>query len=819
MAKIENITVYPTVLPAASDLLIATDVSDDNKTVTFLVSDLLAAGTVLQDLQSVLTTGNTAIESINLTGNINVTGTVYPTTITAVGSTGAAGQILSSTGTGIQWINSPSVSCCSLDDVLTVGNTTSQDIVMTSGQLQVSGVGGGVVITTPGFLTNSGISTFSGQVNINSTALNFNATGTINDGLGSVGLAGQVLTSTGTGVQWSSSAASCCTLQDTLAAGNTAANVGITFSGTSVTTFGASNNITSAGTNTWSGNNTFSATGNLATTAGIALTGTLWDGTSIGTAGQVLTSTVTGVQWAAASGGSQNLQQVLDIGNTATQSITLTGDLQATTFTDLSGSTGTPGQVLSSTGGGLQWVNSITSCCSLDDTLLVGNTSAQSITLTGAAFVTAPFGDFNQLTDGASFGAAGEVLSSTGSGLAWIAAPGTGVTSIIAGAGIAVSSPTGAVTITNTGPGTGTVTSVSFASTIAGLTATTATATTTPALTLSITGVPPVTEYLDGTGNWSVPSVPGGAVTNVGLGALALSTGAPLDISPTTGSVVITPKRYDGGVNEGFVPQGGSATTFLRGDGQWVTPTGTGGLVSSVSAGATGTSTGVPITIAPTTGVVVVNSNAYNGGANIGHVPAAGTAGNYLEGNGTWSVPTQQRTYFSVNRAFCIGNGMLAQPYMTFGNINQTTTFGLNSPNQLDFSSANAPSAGGWTIAELTAGIVNQNEGASCGGGTAEATLCSVSFSFIGTGAATYYANIWKIDPCDSSYVPMQAARCELTGIDKNTPMCCTASLTITGQKLIDNEAHMFTFGDLTASTSWQVQGNMVLKYEYTGPF
>ena len=61
MAKIENITVYPTVLPAASDLLIATDVSDDNKTVTFLVSDLLAAGTVLQDLQSVLTTGNTAI--------------------------------------------------------------------------------------------------------------------------------------------------------------------------------------------------------------------------------------------------------------------------------------------------------------------------------------------------------------------------------------------------------------------------------------------------------------------------------------------------------------------------------------------------------------------------------------------------------------------------------------------------------------------------------------------------------------------------------------------------------------------------------------
>ena len=76
MAKIENTTVYPTVTPAASDLLIATDVSDNNKTVTFLVSSITGGGGVAQDLQSVLTTGNTAIESINLTGNINVTGTV-----------------------------------------------------------------------------------------------------------------------------------------------------------------------------------------------------------------------------------------------------------------------------------------------------------------------------------------------------------------------------------------------------------------------------------------------------------------------------------------------------------------------------------------------------------------------------------------------------------------------------------------------------------------------------------------------------------------------------------------------------------------------
>lgn len=83
MAKIENTTAYPTVTPAMDDLLIATDVSNNNETVTFLVSDLIGGTGVLQGLQSVLDTGNTAIQSIDLTGDIIVNGTVAPVTITA----------------------------------------------------------------------------------------------------------------------------------------------------------------------------------------------------------------------------------------------------------------------------------------------------------------------------------------------------------------------------------------------------------------------------------------------------------------------------------------------------------------------------------------------------------------------------------------------------------------------------------------------------------------------------------------------------------------------------------------------------------------
>ena len=46
-------------------------------------------------------------------------------------------------------------------------------------------------------------------------------------------------------------------------------------------------------------------------------------------------------------------------------------------------------------------------------------------------------------------------------------------------------------------------------------------------------------------------------------------------MSPTTGAVKVTSNSYAGTTNVGHVPTGGSATTFLRGDGTWVTPTDT----------------------------------------------------------------------------------------------------------------------------------------------------------------------------------------------------------------------------------------------------
>ena len=416
MAKIENTTAYPTVTPAADDLLIGTDVNNNNQTVTFKISSIVGAGGVAQDLQSVLTAGHTSTLGITLTGasgNIACTD-IYPVTVTAQGNTGNAGQILSSTGSGIQWIDSPTVTCCGLNDVLTVSNTATTAINVNGVALTVQNAGGGVRILNPATLTNSGTSTFTNTVNVNGTSLSFNATGQINDGAGATGTAGQFLTSTGTGLAWSSTLPTAAnpTLQQVLTAGNTAAGVGVTFSGTSTIVLGASNGINSSGTNEFSGNNQYTATGNLATTSAITLAAnaTIFAGTGIGTSGQVLAKSGTSIKWTTLSLTPNTLQQVLDTGNSATganANITVTGTVNPGTITDGAGSVGAAGQVLSSTGSALAWTAAGTGA-------VASVTGAGAGTSTGAALTIAPTTGSVVVTPNAFNGAAnvGHVPSS-----------------------------------------------------------------------------------------------------------------------------------------------------------------------------------------------------------------------------------------------------------------------------------------------------------------------------------------------------------------------------------------------------------------------
>jgi hypothetical protein len=736
MAKIENIIVYPTVTPSADDLLIATDASDNNKTVTFLVGDI-AGGGVLQGLQSVLDTGNIATQTMDLTGDINLlggpgVGFLETCQIKLAGGYGTPGQVITSQGAGscAIWDNAAAASCCSLDDTLTIGNTSSQDIVLSSGQFQANGAGGGVVISSPSVLTNSGTSSFTGQVNINSTTLNFNATALLNDGTGSVGLAGQFLTSTGTGVAWSSTLppSSCCTLQATIAAGNTSTNQNVTLTGTGLWSFGPSVSIESDATNIWNSINTFS------NTSVLDLDGPIEDSVgSQGLAGYVLTSTGAGATvWAAASGGTQDLQSVLDIGNTATganANITISGFIRPGQITDTSGATGAAGQYLTSTGVGLAWVTA-PGCCSLDDTLTVGATSGQSITLTGTGTYLGPLAAITQFQDDlGNTGLAGQVLT--------VNAGATGVTWATGGGGAVID-------VDETAPGTSTGTPIIVNPTTGNVLVQSMAYNGGTNVGHVPSGGTLATEYLDGTGSWSVPAGGGGGVTDLSVGAVTSSTGLPILISPAspaTGSVTINQSRYMGDLLEGCVPRGsgGVSTVYLDGSGSWSTP-------------------------------------------------ASG---------GSAKQERTQTFRFIVNKGINTNGEWIYMPNPTSSTWGAYSASGVLSQQRAD-----APDSGaGWTLIDRQGASYYRNpKQGVCTPAIAVETVCSMSIDWVlvsSVATMDFTVFVWKINPCDGDVLPLLVATCAISATLTATVAngCCDMTLTgdIANLTLNPGEGHMYT--------------------------
>jgi len=98
-------------------------------------------------------------------------------------------------------------------------------------------------------------------------------------------------------------------------------------------------------------------------------------------------------------------------------------------------------------------------------------------------------------------------------------------------------------------------------------------------------------------------------VVSIGL-TTGASTGAPLTANATSGAITLTSRSYDGGSKAGYVPVGGSASTFLRGDGSWVTPTNSGGTITSIDI----TETGTALTVTETGSATDPNFNISGAG-------------------------------------------------------------------------------------------------------------------------------------------------------------------------------------------------------------
>ena len=316
MSKISNQSAYPAATPVSGDFLIGTDVSDSNATKTFTVGSIVALAPA-NTLSEVLTAGNTATNNILLTGDITCT-TIIPTNIKDNnGNTGTAGQhLVKSAANALEWGTG---TADTLQNVLTAGNTATNDINLT----------GNVILTGTGNIVMSGgITAATGNISaVGYQASSFfqgpllNATN-IQDVAGNTGTAGQALvkSSPGNALAWETVASN--TLAEVLAAGNTATN-DITLTGNVTCT-----NLTATADVNGS---VFNAT--------TSVTTPLMDATDIqdnaslnGTAGQYLRkSAVNALTWETVV--DPTLSSVLTAGNTATNNITLTGDISCTNIT------------------------------------------------------------------------------------------------------------------------------------------------------------------------------------------------------------------------------------------------------------------------------------------------------------------------------------------------------------------------------------------------------------------------------------------------------------------------------------------------------
>jgi hypothetical protein len=195
MPKINDITTVSS--PKLSDKLLGTSVggTPSNQTNNFTLQQLktLFDGgnpPVAPNLQSVLDAGNSATQSIFLSGTINSNNLIVSNSASTVNLylsqrlfdknnfQGTNGQYLTSTGNGVQWstLSNPTPT---LQQVLTAGNVSDRDII-TTGNIQAAN------IESPVLTADSNLRLY----------------GTLSDSSNSAGASGQVLRSTVTGTSW-----------------------------------------------------------------------------------------------------------------------------------------------------------------------------------------------------------------------------------------------------------------------------------------------------------------------------------------------------------------------------------------------------------------------------------------------------------------------------------------------------------------------------------------------------------------------------------------------------------------------------------------
>ena len=189
--------------------------------------------------------------------------------------------------------------------------------------------------------------------------------------------------------------------------------------------------------------------------------------------------------------------------------------------------------------------------------------------------------------------------------------------------------------------------------------------------------------------------------------AVSASTGQAITSqTASVGSVSVQSFGYNGGSNVGHVPSGGSNSTFLRGDGTWVTPTNSGGTITSIDI----TETGTALTITETGTATDPDFNISGAGTSsqvvlgdltLGTLPVSGVtsvnfktdgtalnvASNTITGSGTMTGVWQGTTSQYVN-----GEGdLITFPTIPQGDVTGVTASTTNDEKGIIVTSSSGP--------------------------------------------------------------------------------------------------------------------------------
>ena len=470
---------YPLNQPKRDDLLIGTITYDEdavnpvhgNPTVSFTIGsllDLVSGQGNAQNLQQVTNIGNTTTNSIVISNNLLVSGGYYDSS----NQPGTAGQLLSSTATGTQWVNVAAQGVTSVGLSMPAAFTVANSPITQAGILAVTGAG-----TAAQYIDGTGaLQTFTSYEKWI--------------------LAGDA------GVQ-------------DVTAGQTASILGGTDIGTLVT---SPRTLTINHSAVTRSNTTDTASPNPGDTVDLV---SLVSSSATGHVTGVETTTVT---WPA----NQNTTYTIDVPATTT-SINLKGSDSTDDPIALIG--GTNITITRDSDSSLTW-----------DSLNTEYTAGIGLTLNTLEF------DVNV---DATAGNAPEGLSTDASRTYAIQLDNNSTN-------LVVNVPWDDTIQTITGTGTDNTDSGVLLSDSGG--------------TVLILGDGSVTAAQ--TGNTITLTGVDTGVTGVTLG-IADSTGAPLLESITTRELTLTSAKYVGGANVGYVPEGGTGTTYLKGDGTWAAiPTG-----------------------------------------------------------------------------------------------------------------------------------------------------------------------------------------------------------------------------------------------------